>query len=231
LIDKIKLKFDQFFKNSHKGAIIYGFLSFFIPCGYTLFAQSNAILAGNPQISGILMLGFALGTMPALLFLSFTGFLISKNQSFSQALGIVVSFFIIIISLYNLNSQLNVFGLPSINDVLGTSNALNRSGSNLGVKISEKNGNLKQEVFLHAEAFNYYPKAISLESGINTTFNVSVKDIQGCAQSMWLGGLYDKPIYLVNNELSKIENLFPKKGKYKISCTIGMVSPIIVTVN
>jgi hypothetical protein len=46
---------------------------------------------------------------------------------------------------------------------------------------------------------------------------------------MWLGGLYDKPIYLEGTGEQNI-NFIPKKGRYKISCTMGMVSPIEVVV-
>jgi len=66
--------FFDFFRKMERNAftpLIIGFGTFFLPCGFTQSMQIAAISSGS-FISGVsIMLAFALGTLPVLLFLSF----------------------------------------------------------------------------------------------------------------------------------------------------------------
>jgi sulfite exporter TauE/SafE len=192
----------------------FGGLTFFIPCGFTLIAQSMAVI----------------GTLPSLIILSLTGYLLGKRSELSDAFSILTSIAIIIFSLYTINSQLNVLGFLSINDFLNNDNKqIFGSSMTLGSKIINSSEGQKQNITVLAKEFEYYPPALKLKADVKSTLTVISQNVEGCAQAMWLGGMHDKPIYLASTGKTQFE-FVPRKGKYKISCTMGMVSPITVTV-
>ncbi len=90
---------------------VMGALTFFLPCGFTITAQTLALLSGSPMQGGLIMGLFALGTMPMLLLigLSSTAFFSRPHLSliFSQVAGFLVIFF----ALYNIYNQINVLGI------------------------------------------------------------------------------------------------------------------------
>lgn len=209
---------------------LIGGMTFFVPCGFTLIAQSMAVITGNPITSGLLMLSFVLGTLPALLALSFTGYLLGKRSEISDAFSILASIAIILFALYSINSQLNILGLPSINNLVTDQrkDVFGLSLSSVSTIITTDKGQI-QEATILAREFDYYPPLLKLKADIPTNLTIINEKVEGCARAMWLGSLYDKPIYL-NEDGSQTVNFTPKKGSYKISCTMGMVSPIEVIV-
>lgn len=205
---------------------IAGFLTFFLPCGYTLMAQSIALTTGSFFLGMVIMLAFAIGTLPMLSAISFSSIKFSQGSSFAKTFTILIGIFLIIFSIYNINSQLNILGLTSFSDFIQREEV--DSTHELGVKIIEENGKQVQIVTMEAKGFDYYPSKLTLKANILTKLTVHNTDVVGCAQAMFLNGLYDDVVYL-NTPKSEIE-FIPKKGNYKISCTMGMVLPVMVEV-
>ncbi|MEZ4210964.1 MAG: sulfite exporter TauE/SafE family protein [Candidatus Paceibacterota bacterium] len=87
--------FNFFRKIEHKTLtpLIIGFATFFLPCGFTQSMQVVALSSGS-FISGLLiMLAFALGTLPMLLLLSFGGASLANGKHaplFFKSAGVVV---------------------------------------------------------------------------------------------------------------------------------------------
>jgi sulfite exporter TauE/SafE/copper chaperone CopZ len=216
--------------NQPYSPFVFGGATFFIPCGFTLIAQSLSVMTGDPAVSGILMFSFALGTLPALILYSVSGYMMGKKSDLSDAFSILASLGILIYSLYTINSQFNVLGLPSFNNFLidNRRDVMGLSLSSTSTLKQTENGQI-QQVKILARDFEYYPPFLKLKADLPTELNIISKDVVGCARVMWLGGLYDKPIYLEGTGEQNI-NFIPKKGRYKISCTMGMVSPIEVVV-
>ena len=87
-------------ENNFKGKympFIMGALTFFLPCGFTITAQSLALLSGN-WLSGSLIMGaFALGTIPTLLVIGLSSVKFSSKPNsaltFSKVAGFLVLFF------------------------------------------------------------------------------------------------------------------------------------------
>lgn len=81
--------------------VLLGFMTFFLPCGFTQSVQMYSISLGSFSKSSLTMLSFALGTLPVLSIISVLSIKL-KNKSFSniiyQTSGILIIFF----SLYNL---------------------------------------------------------------------------------------------------------------------------------
>ncbi|MBP9690815.1 sulfite exporter TauE/SafE family protein [Candidatus Woesebacteria bacterium] len=210
--------------------LVAGASTFFLPCGFTLIAQTVALASGS-FINGAVMMGsFALGTLPMLAFISFSSLKMQKNKSFNATFNLVVGIFLIFFAVFNTNSQLNVLGLPSLSDVsLSQSATALDEPTSLGVTMSGEGADQIQEIRMEANGFEYAPKSITLKAGIPTKLIVTTRDVVGCAQAMWLGGLSDEVLYL---NKPQVETEFtPQAGSYKISCTMGMVQPVMVRVN
>jgi len=92
--------------------LLLGILTFFLPCGFTQSMQINAMTSGNFLQGSLIMLVFALGTLPVLALLSFTSLKLSlslRSGIFFKTAGFIVIFF----ALYNFLSALVAAGLIS----------------------------------------------------------------------------------------------------------------------
>lgn len=92
--------------------LLLGFITFFLPCGFTQSMQLYALSTGSFLTGAIVMLAFALGTLPVLALLSFSSIRIQdqvKSSIFFKVSGLLVIFF----GLYNLYALLTVIGVIS----------------------------------------------------------------------------------------------------------------------
>jgi len=94
--------------------LLLGIVTFFLPCGFTQSMQIYTLSTGNFLEGSMIMLVFALGTLPLLALLSFSSLGIHnkvKSGIFFKTAGLVVIFF----ALFNLINSLVVIGvLPPI---------------------------------------------------------------------------------------------------------------------
>lgn len=200
--------------------LLMGILTFFIPCGFTLIAQGIALTSGSFLKGALVMLFFALGTFIPLVGISISGIKMNekpKNTAlFNQIAGILIIFF----TFYNLNAQLNVLGLPSLNDLKAQPKQ---------EQTQQPEVNDTQTLNLTAKGFKYIPTgATTLKAGVKTTLVVDNQGIQGCGVYMSGRGLFDG--YLTLKPGQNTVTFTPKKGTYKITCSMGMVPPVTITV-
>ena len=90
--------------------LLVGVATFFLPCGFTQSMQLYSITTGSFFTGAMIMLSFALGTLPVLALLSFSSFSIrnaARSGVFFKTAGLVVIFF----SLFNLEIALVGAGL------------------------------------------------------------------------------------------------------------------------
>lgn len=204
--------------------------TFFLPCGFTLLTQTIALTTGSFVTSSLIMLLFAFGTLPSLSVLSFSSIKFQSNPTFASTFNLVIGLLIIAFGFYNINSQFVVLGLPNASLLLKTRNEtiVSDNNSHLGTTLSWENGIEKQIVRMKAKKFEYFPKSLELKANIPTTLTIENDNVVGCAQAMYLHGLYDEVVFL--NETTATIEFTPKAGTYYISCSMGMVEPVIVTV-
>ncbi|MGC9321681.1 MAG: sulfite exporter TauE/SafE family protein, partial [Kosmotogaceae bacterium] len=109
---------------SRRGRImpfILGATTFFLPCGFTISAQALALLSGSPLHSSMIMFFFALGTFFPLIAIGASSIKFFAMKTFSEVSTKIAAVLIMFFVIYNVNSQLNVLGLPSLNDLtIGT---------------------------------------------------------------------------------------------------------------
>lgn len=95
---------------SNLAPIILGIITFFLPCGFTQSMQLYSLTTGNFLTGALIMVVFALGTLPILALISFASLKFSKTlQSglFFKISGLLVIFF----ATFNLLSSLVLLGV------------------------------------------------------------------------------------------------------------------------
>jgi len=216
-------------ENNFKGKympIVMGALTFFLPCGFTITAQGLALASGSIIQGGLIMLFFAIGTLPILLGIGISSVKLSQKQNtadrFLKIAGILVFFF----ALFNINAQLNVLGMPSLSDIGFVSANNVESISDLPEIV-----NGKQILKMDALAYKYSPNSLKVRVGIPVRWEITDKGTSGCTNAVMSRGLFDGQIDLVKGETS-VKEFTPKKvGKYKFSCWMGMISGVLEVVD
>jgi sulfite exporter TauE/SafE/copper chaperone CopZ len=210
---------------------LMGALTFFLPCGFTLTAQSLALLSGSFWQGAGIMFFFALGTAPGLLAigLSSVKFLANPHLSerFLKVAGILVLFF----ALYNINAQLNLLGLPSLSDVkFNNSNKMNSQENFTNEKDLPPIISGKQVIKMKASSYGYEPNYFKVRAGIPVRWEIEDVGTSGCTNAIISKSLFPDEIPLTPGKVSIKEFTPEKPGKYKFSCWMGMVSGMIEVV-
>jgi len=97
--------------------VIFGAITFFVPCGFTLIAQAQALESGNFFRGLSVLTAFALGTLPVLLLISFSSLKFHKDPKFANSFRLLSGLLIVLFALFTINSQLGILQLPSIGNV------------------------------------------------------------------------------------------------------------------
>lgn len=203
--------------------LVMGGLTFFIPCGFTLIAQTNVIQAGSFYLGALQLFAFALGTLPVLALISFTSVKLYSNPAFSRRFSLFSGMLIVFFALYTANSQLNVLGLPSLSDLSAEKSQESRQN------VSATKQTEVQIMQMEANGFDYFPPQLSIKANTKTRWEIFDNGSVGCARAVYAHGLYSNVIYLKPG-MNTVEFISPRAGTYKISCSMGMVTPVIVTV-
>lgn len=207
---------------------ITGVMTFFLPCGFTLIAQGVALTTGNFFQGAMIMFFFALGTLPMLLGISITGLTFTKRPhltaKFSHIAGLLVLFF----ALYNINGQLNVLGLPSLSDI-DFSEMRESATKKKASPPSKLPSSGQQQVDIIAQEFEYLANGpTTFQAGISTKLVVDNKGVLGCGAFIASRGLFNNFVSLKRG-INTIDLGAPKKGSYKLTCSMGMVPPVTIT--
>ncbi|MDP2930386.1 MAG: sulfite exporter TauE/SafE family protein [bacterium] len=207
---------------------LMGALTFFLPCGFTITAQGLALISGSAAQGALIMLFFALGTLPALLAIGLSSVKFSQKphlaNKFLKVAGVLVLFF----AIFNINAQLNVLGFSSFSDIkLNTGQQTsNNNGEGLASVI-----NGKQIIKMDASSSGYRPNYFKVKAGVPVRWEITDTGTSGCTNAIISRGLFADEIPLTLGQVSVKEFTPEKPGKYKFSCWMGMVSGIIEVVD
>ncbi len=207
---------------------ILGALTFLLPCGFTLIAQAAALASSGFLKGGLIMLFFSIGTLPILGGISLTGVKFNTKPKLTSLFNKTAGILIVVFAIYTINAQLNVLGLKSLNDLDNRSNE-NIPSADVEIQETPEIDENAQRLVIIADKFSYIPEgSMTIEAGKPTVLAVNNKGVQGCGRFMAARGLLDDYVELKNG-WNYIE-LTPKKGVYKLTCTMGMVRPVTITV-
>ena len=210
---------------------VMGALTFILPCGFTITAQGLALLSGSFLQGSLIMLFFALGTLPVLLFIGFSSAKLVSNQKLSgqflKVAGLVVLFF----AFFNINNQLNVLGVSGISSIFAQKSVQNNTNTPSNVqgqaKVDESDlpaiVNGQQVIKMNASASGYSPKYFKVRAGVPIRWEVTDTGTSGCTNAIISRSLFDGQIDLTPGKTSVKEFTVQKSGKYKFSCWMGMV--------
>ncbi len=212
---------------------LLGAFTFFLPCGFTLTAQGLALLSGSAVYGGLIMFLFALGTLTPLLLIGFSSVKLLKNPHLSDKFLKIAAILVLFFALYNINSQFNILGLPSLNNLsVQPTNKLQTSGNN----NTQLEGlppiiDGKQVVKMQASSRGYQPDYLKVQVNVPVRWEIEDVGTSGCTNAIISRSLFDGEIPLTPGQTSIKEFTPTKVGKYKFSCWMGMVSGVIEVIN
>ena len=213
--------------------IIFGAITFFVPCGFTLIAQAQALESGNFFRGLSVLTAFALGTLPVLLLISFSSLKFHKDPKFANSFRLLSGLLIVFFALFTLNSQLGILQLPSIGSVKAQTAEVPLTAPDINSEITPSVDRAvqasNQVMQMEVKGFEYFPKVISIKAGLPTKFEITDNGSIGCARAVYARGLYPDVI-LLEPGLNSVEFMAPEAGTYQISCSMWMVEPITVVV-
>lgn len=203
--------------NDHPAApFALGALTFFLPCGFTQSLQLVALASGS-FVSGALVMGiFAIGTLPALLGISYVSAHARGPASrlFLRLAGTLV----LVLSLYNLNSGLALVGIDvprTIAAALGTPNAARTPMPAPAVQ------NGVQEVYMNVTGYGYEPSDFTIRSNVPVRFHVDGTDAGGCTRGFVIPSLGIQKVLEAGDNVFEFTPESP--GRIPFSCSMGMV--------
>jgi uncharacterized protein len=200
-----------------------GALTFFLPCGFTILAQTSALASGSFLTGSLIMLLFALGTLPTLALISFTSIKLTEKPAITAKFSYVAGILVVFFAVYNLNSQFNVLGWKSLSDLritLGKQTSDNNiSASNTDVQVIQ----------MEANAYGYHPRNFTLRSGVPVRWEIADTGTNGCTNAIIARGLIDGSIRL-RPGMNVYEFTPQRAGVYKATCWMGMAPPVTIEV-
>jgi sulfite exporter TauE/SafE/copper chaperone CopZ len=192
--------------------IIIGFLTVFLPCGFTLMTEGVAVLSGNFTHGFLIMLVFVLGTSIPLFLIGISSDKLIKNQ---KLIGILILFFV----LYNLNFQ---FGFTQ--KIFNQNNYVDSSSNSVTTEVTPTPlKDAKLITATYSQLTDIVPNSFTLKVGEPVRFEITANDNgSGCMSTVMIPGLYSKPQPLIKGQKIVMEFVPDKVGTYQITCAMGV---------
>ena len=209
---------------------IMGALTFFLPCGFTITAQSLALLSGNIFTGALIMGAFAVGTVPMLLFIGLSSVKFSSKPHLAERFSKVAGFLVLFFALYNISNQANVLGFTGFNNGVNLAQNQNQTKT-VDVKDLAPCVDGKQVIQMTASGSGDSPNYFKVRAGIPVKWEVTASNSLGCNGAIISNSLFDGTIDLTPGQVSTKEFTPQSPGKYRFSCTMGMISGIIEVID
>jgi sulfite exporter TauE/SafE len=187
---------------SHRGALLSGALTFFLPCGFTQAVQLSVVTLGSVFSGAIIMAVFALGTVPGLLVFGGIGTAIQGGMR--RVFFALVAVILVAFGLWNMESGWRLFSW---------------GGSGSTTALSD--GVTVQIVHMTQDADGYHPSALpELRAGVPVRLIIDSQDTYTCASAFVI------PEFGIERRLMPGENIIEftptRAGTIPFSCSMGM---------
>ncbi|NOS67112.1 MAG: sulfite exporter TauE/SafE family protein [Candidatus Peribacteraceae bacterium] len=199
--------------------ILLGALTFFLPCGFTQSMQLLALGSGSFVAGGLIMLVFALGTLPALLGISVLSSVIEgrANRWFLSFSGAVV----LLLGVMNLQSGLLLMGYDASRILTSNTVQSAEATDDPYVTIDDQG---RQIMSMYVTDTGYSPNNFTIRPGLETWVYAIAKDgVAGCA-SFLVDATHNlqTPIKKGSNWLGPISKMEVNKD-FVLTCSMGML--------
>lgn len=196
---------------SHKGALLTGALTFFIPCGFTQAMQLYAVSTGSFTSGALIMGTFALGTLPGII--SIGGLTSTIKGAFARYFFKFAGLVVILLAVFNISTGFNLTGI-SISSFM----KLNTQVSPAAAEVKIENG--KQIVEMVQSGRGYSPNTFTIKKGIPVIWKINSTSQYTCAAYISM------PSANISQPLKAGENTFEftptKTGIMRFTCSMGM---------
>ncbi|MFZ2187151.1 MAG: sulfite exporter TauE/SafE family protein [Candidatus Moraniibacteriota bacterium] len=207
---------------SHRGSMITGALTFFLPCGFTQAMQLYAISTGSFTQGALIMGIFALGTAPGLLGVGGLTSVIKGvfAQRFFKFAGILVIF----LAVFNIANGYNLTGWQ-LGSGSGTQSADTLVANDPNVKL--ENG--VQVVRMTEGASGYAPNKFTIRKGVPVRWIIDAQSPYSCASSIMMSKFGIKKSLKAGENV--IEFTPTETGAIPFSCSMGMYTGVFTVVD
>ncbi|MFA6105326.1 MAG: sulfite exporter TauE/SafE family protein [Patescibacteria group bacterium] len=194
---------------SHKGAMVAGALTFFVPCGFTQAMQLYAVSSGSFS-KGMMIMGlFAIGTAPGLLGIGgLTSIFKGKKAKLAY---ITAGLAVILLGWTNIANGMRLFGTSSKN----VNNAVTEVGGEQVVNMTESGR-------------GYSPNVFTVQKGKPVKWVINATSVFSCASTIVM------PKFGIYQSLSSGENIIrftpAEVGEIPFSCSMGMYNGKFIVV-
>lgn len=198
---------------SHKGALVLGGLTFFLPCGFTQAMQLYAVSSGSFAKGAIIMGLFALGTAPGLLGIG--GITSIAKGIFAKRFFKFAGILVILFAYFNVANGYNLTGWQLNGD----------TSESAGQETAVKDPNVVEEdnfqvVKMNEKSNGYSPNKFVIKKGTPVKWIINAEDPYSCAASITI------PKLGISKRLKQGENIIEftarETGTLKFSCSMGM---------
>jgi len=196
------------------GPMILGALTFFLPCGFTQALQLYVLSQGQPWQGGLLMMVFALGTIPALMSIGLLASFISGvwRQRFVTIAGVLV----LVIGLWSVQNGVRLLGWNQLFSSFRTAGQIEQEQQ---PTVPVVNG--RQVIKMSISGFNYQPAQFTVRKGIPVDWQINASQAAGCMTSLIAPQLGLRE-FLSADGVKTVTFTPTKTGTFGFSCAMGM---------
>ncbi len=213
---KEMVKNDNKFKGKFMPFLL-GAVTFILPCYFTITAQGAALASGNFMQGGLIMLAFALGTLPVLLVIGLTSMTVIQKTQFGKLFVRIAGILIVLFAFYSINGQLKVLGFT------GFSQPSNVNGNQIQQGDLPPIVNGKQVIKMSASSRGYSPSTFKIRAGMPVRWEITNAGVSGCTKAIVSQSLFSGQIDIGEGIVVKEFTAPTKPGTYSFSCWMGMV--------
>ena len=206
-------------RDAKGGAFLLGAATFFLPCGFTQALQLYVLTQGDAGTGALVMLAFALGTLPALLSLSALSSLAkaSVQKHFLKVAGVAV----VLLGLFNIQNGLTLTGVRS-----GDSAAI-LPGTQPTGEASEQVAPIvdgKQIARMKIIDYGYEPYRFVVKQGVPVQWQIDAHDAAGCG--LVLIAPKARVRTFLSPQATNVISFTPQEaGDITFNCGMGMMTP------
>jgi protein-disulfide isomerase/sulfite exporter TauE/SafE/copper chaperone CopZ len=205
-------------KEAKGGAFILGASTFFLPCGFTQALQLYVLAKGSAETGALVMLAFALGTLPALLSLSaLSSFATGGFQRvFLKFAGVAV----VVLGFFNIQSgaTLRAVGTEAPAASLSDARQTSQPGPPATAIVAGK-----QVVDMKIIGYTYEPHQFTVVAGVPVEWRIDARRAAGCGRILIAPKIGVRKLLPYNDTI--VVSFTPQEtGEIGFNCGMGMMT-------
>lgn len=195
-----------------------GGLTFFLPCGFTQALQLYVLSRGSASAGALIMLFFALGTLPALLSVSIisTALRGSAQRYLLKFAGVIAVLF----GILNVQNGLNLTGVTVQASTLFNQN----QGSDVAATAAPIVDGV-QVIKMVVTGIDYEPANFTVRAGIPVRWEIDASRAAGCMSAGIVASRLGIRSALSRSNITTVAFTPKTAGTYGFSCPMGMGTP------